>query len=672
MQEHVTETKWSRVFSGSMMSLNGKTKMKQNFRYLLSYIILSVVLTGCGTDGETGSDLSGDGVQAFWTSAGLTNPIDTGSGTVLWPVVAREPGAGGTALSVWVEETDLDPFDSYPAVYHLYARWFNGSDWASTDAGCPAGSGADDGICVVDTGSAEFGAWSQHLYMDDSGNAILLWNQTGCLANPTGGVCNDYENGDRWVSNIYARRFSGGSWSATAEEIDAGNASAFQPRLSLEPDGGGTAVAVWEQRNGTTWSIYARRLTGGIGSGPWDTSDVGICPAGSGADDGICLIDRGVGPAHKPRVAMNNAGNAIAVFIQFANSTCYFVPTGRTIPVGSFACPHNRLFYRRLVGGTWDASATDFTPPTSLSGVTDCFDYIDTTGEGPFSCDCGCVGRGCDCDCSAGGGADILNSSCRAFSDCRLAMDRSALASATVVYKSVEWSLVPDGSGTGCDCSCGAGRGGDCSCDCDGGPSSGTETYQQIRVEAWRNTGGAGTTDNLANYSYLGPSGSSNCSSINPSDGDDNRVILNCDLDSPTVDVEPDGGGTRIALWERYDGSTRTIRSRRFSGSWLGDTFVAGGAGFPTVAPQIAMDDAGNGLAVFVQFLGDNKWHVRSNTYDVGTNSWLGNVTVDSVLPSEDGYFNPVVAMDGPGAALSLLIGFTEGFGFTLYGVTGP
>ena len=184
----------------------------------------------------------------------------------------------------------------------------------------------------------------------------------------------------------------------------------------------------------------------------------------------------------------------------------------------------------------------------------------------------------------------------------------------------MEWSLVPDGSGTGCNCSCSASGGGsDCSCDCDGGPAvSGTETYQQIRIEAWRNTGVAGTTNNLAFMRYLGPAGPTNCSSTNPSDGDDNRAILNCDFDSPTVAIVLDGTpADRIALYERYDGSITQIYYNRFTaGAWGGSTVLPGSAD-PSHAPKIVMDNTGDALAVWVEY-NNPQWRIDSSSFSPG------------------------------------------------------
>lgn len=218
----------------------------------LTSLILSLLLTGCGMEGGTESNPSGEGLSSLaWTS---TTPaqLDTGTGLVVAPIVAKAP-SGGTAMAVWLELADLNTSDSKPAVYHLYARRFSGTGWATNDSGCPAGSGANDGICVIDTGSLDFSAWAPQVDMDAVGNAVVVWQQV-----------------DGSNSNIYARRFhvAAGScgtlcWEG-AEEIDdtvssiAGNA--YSPDVAMEPDGGGTGMAVWEQNRPGT--VIEKQLDG--------------------------------------------------------------------------------------------------------------------------------------------------------------------------------------------------------------------------------------------------------------------------------------------------------------------------------------------------------------------------------------------------------------------------
>jgi hypothetical protein len=633
--------------------------VRYNLLAVLALLSSLFLLSGCGIEGKNDSNPSSNGLHPLAWAPTTPSQVDTGSSEPAFPLVVKEPDGGGTGLAVWIEQTDLDSFDTFPPINHLYARTFSGVSWAGTDSGCPFGNPdvtGNDGICVIDTGSAEFGAWVPQASMDNNGDAVIVWAQPDCIINPDGGSCTDYEAGDRWASNIYARRLVSGSWSAT-ELIDDEDSEAFNPSLSVEPDGGGTAMTVWEQSDGTDWRIYARRFSGGA----WASSDSG-CPFGNPdltGDDGICMVDDFTGPAHQPGVRMTNAGDAFVNFIQFANTTCYDAPTGQQDVVDPFPCPHNRLFYRTFTAGTWAGSITDFTPGTTLPSTLGCWDFLSSTGGETMTCSCG--GWGCNCNTV---NTPINTNSCRAISDTRLAMDPTALSSATVVYKSMESASPLDVSGD-CTCTCG---GWGCNCECRSTPPALTDTHQDIRIEAWRNTGGAGTTNNLDRYYYF--KGSTNCSSTNPQDGDDFRRILNCDLDSPVVDVEPDGGGTRIAVWERYDGSTSDIVARQYSGGWGAATTIDTLA-TDAHAPQIAMDNAGDAIAVWVQ-MNAGRWRIYNSPFSGGV--WGAPTILDGDVGggSPVQYANPVVVMDGPGAALGLFMGFAEGFGFTLYGVTGP
>jgi predicted NBD/HSP70 family sugar kinase len=121
--------------------------------------------------------------------------------------------------------------------------------------------------------------------VDSAGNAIAVWEQS---------------TGTNFI--IQASRFSisSSSWSAVTNLSDTGG-NAFNPQVAMDSDG--NAIAVWEQSTGTNNGfIQASRFS--ISSGSW-----------SAVADVANLSDTG-GYALDPQVAMDSAGNAIAVWYQ--------------------------------------------------------------------------------------------------------------------------------------------------------------------------------------------------------------------------------------------------------------------------------------------------------------------------------------------------------------------
>jgi predicted enzyme related to lactoylglutathione lyase len=99
--------------------------------------------------------------------------------------------------------------------------------------------------------------------------------------------------------SIYANRYNAGVgvWSG-AVLIAADDNNAYSPQVAVDPDG--NAIAVWQQRLGTHNRIYANR---------WD--------AGASAWSGAVIIDAGDNNAGNPQVAVDANGNAFAVWMQF-------------------------------------------------------------------------------------------------------------------------------------------------------------------------------------------------------------------------------------------------------------------------------------------------------------------------------------------------------------------
>jgi len=263
--------------------------------------LLSVcLLFGCTTVTEEGK---------AWSAA---EPIGDGT-RAAYPVRVAMDGAGN-ALTAWytqpylsilsqryvsgigwddVERIDTDEvmavevFDPVLAVAPDGAAvivWLQGNVGRTVDLRSnrytPSGGwGAAEQILTDETGNPRDGG---DIAMDPDGNAITVWHQDDAAKR----------------ENVWASRSTpGGGWDASEriETDDAGHAG--DPRVAMDPDG--NAIAVWHQSDGTRAHIWANRYTSGVG---W-------LNAGQ-------IEHNDAGEARLPQIAMDPAGNAIAVWHQ--------------------------------------------------------------------------------------------------------------------------------------------------------------------------------------------------------------------------------------------------------------------------------------------------------------------------------------------------------------------
>ena len=74
--------------------------------------------------------------------------------------------------------------------------------------------------------------------IDANGNALAVWTQS---------------DGTRY--NIWSNRFIAGTGWGTAALIETDNGSAYDPQITVDPNG--NALAVWRQHDGTRYNILA-------------------------------------------------------------------------------------------------------------------------------------------------------------------------------------------------------------------------------------------------------------------------------------------------------------------------------------------------------------------------------------------------------------------------------
>jgi len=254
-----------------------------------------------------------------WQSPQL---IETETGDTGIPDVAFD--GAGNALAVWKQDNST--------TYRIMAnRYMVGSGWGTTD---PIGS-ASDNVWIL-----------PQVAMDGAGNALVVWDQ-------------DEDDG---ILSIMANRYEAGSGWGTAEPIETFEDHAFNARIAM--DGAGNAFAVWEQWGGITHSIIANCYM--VGSG-WGTAEpiknyagwtlspqvafdeagnaIAVWQQGDATTDSIWAnrytpsggwgtaepIETDAGGAEAPEIAVDGAGNAIAVWRQDDGNGIYSIMTNRYV-----------------------------------------------------------------------------------------------------------------------------------------------------------------------------------------------------------------------------------------------------------------------------------------------------------------------------------------------------
>jgi hypothetical protein len=172
------------------------------------------------------------------------------------PQVAVDPSGNG--LAIW-HQTDGGPISIWANRFSTATGW---------------------GTAELLTSTAYF-AFEPRIAVDPQGNGHAVWYQV-----------------DDGRTNIWANRFIPATGWGTAQPIETDNAgSASWPTLAV--DSSGSALAVWEQSDGTRQNIWANRFTPATG---WGTAQL--------------LETDNAGNTSRPQVAVDPHGNALAVWVQ--------------------------------------------------------------------------------------------------------------------------------------------------------------------------------------------------------------------------------------------------------------------------------------------------------------------------------------------------------------------
>ena len=268
-----------------------------------------------------------------------------------WIIQSAERPAGGS----WSEPVDLSaagqdakfPELAVNSQGNATAIWrrFNGSNWIIQSAERPAGGSWSE---PVDLSAAGQDGGSPQVAVDAQGNAAAVWrrdngstsiiqsavrpagstwsmpvdlsvaghNASGpqVAVDPLGDATVTWEgfNGSNWIVQS-TERPAGGAWS---EPVDLSAASQDAEWSNVTVDPQGNATAAWQRFNGSNWIIQsAARPAGGSWSEPVDLS----------ATSQNAVI---------PKVVVDSAGNATAIWQRFDGSNWIIQSAGRPAVTG--------------------------------------------------------------------------------------------------------------------------------------------------------------------------------------------------------------------------------------------------------------------------------------------------------------------------------------------------
>jgi phage terminase large subunit-like protein len=203
-----------------------------------------------------------DALSCTW---GTAQAIEGNTGNAYYPQVAVDPD--GNAVAVWYQ------WDG--TYYTIYSNRYD------------ALSGTWGTVQAIESNTRD--AFAPQVAVDPDGNATVVWCQ---------------EDGTYYT--IYSNRYDAvsGTW-GTAQAIEGNTLEAASPQVAVDLDG--NAVAVWNQWDGTYYTIYSNRYNAALGT--WGTAQA---------------IEGNAEDAYYPQVAVDPMSNAVAVWLQFDNDGIYY------------------------------------------------------------------------------------------------------------------------------------------------------------------------------------------------------------------------------------------------------------------------------------------------------------------------------------------------------------
>jgi hypothetical protein len=251
-------------------------------------------------------------------------PIDSTAGGTSEPHVALD--ASGNALAIWLQFDGTRNRIGWSRYAADRDRWVAGTNPIDTNTGntfapqvATEAGGNALAVWAQSVGTRTRIWWSRYTASNNqwvTATAPLDTN-TGNAVSPqiafgtNGSAIAVWQQSDGTRTNIFASRYVGGTW-GTAAPLETGTGNALAPRVAI--DGSGNAFAVWHQFDSGRNRIFANRFT-------------------ANAWLGATAIETNAGEASSPRIAFDAGGKAVVVWQQTAGGSSdiwanHFTPSG--------------------------------------------------------------------------------------------------------------------------------------------------------------------------------------------------------------------------------------------------------------------------------------------------------------------------------------------------------
>ena len=138
------------------------------------------------------------------------------------------------------------------------------------------------------------------------------------------------------------------------------------------------------------------------------------------------------------------------------------------------------------------------------------------------------------------------------------------------------------------------------------------------------------------------------------------ETLSNNTQNSNNHQIAMDPAGNGIAVWFWQDGgATPVIQASRYdatSGSWtpVSEVETLSDNTQNAFFPQIAMDSAGNGIAVWMWQDGGTAYVIQTSRYDATADSWTPISEVETLSDNTQGAGSPQIAMDSAGNGIAV------------------
>lgn len=254
---------------------------------------------------------------SLWSEGGL--PISTGEESKSYLQIIAD-GAGG-AIIVWSDNRSGGTYDIYAQRITADGNplWTANGAQVCVFAGSQyypqlALDGAGGAIITWEDGRSMYDVYAQRIDVNgslawDPGGISLSVNSTEeypqIVQDGSGGAIITWLDGRGATDDIYAQRLSGDGialWTENGTAVCTAGGDQSDPYIVT--DGAGGAIISWRDRRGSSYDIYAKRITAD-GTPLWAANGVGLCTESSSQAD--------------PRPMSDGAGGAIVTWRDWRN-----------------------------------------------------------------------------------------------------------------------------------------------------------------------------------------------------------------------------------------------------------------------------------------------------------------------------------------------------------------